>query len=132
MLLCLWVSVLFSHTEIYHIYSVCRLMSWTTNEEIIGFDIAIDEIFFMYSLYPGYLSRQITAILVNVRASPSSTAKSPYHLFCDHGNGLVAELSATYIKQIFQTWPKHANYENIIQSLLAEIISGRKSGYFKS
>jgi hypothetical protein len=107
-------------------------MSWTTNEEIIGFDIAIDEIFFMYSLYPGYLSRQITAILVNVTASPSSTANSPYHLFCDHGNGLVAELSATYIKQIFQTWPKHANYENIIQSLLAEIISGRKSGYFKS
>jgi hypothetical protein len=58
MLLCLWVPVLFRHTKVYHIYSVCRLMSGTADEEIIGFDIAVDQVFFMYSLHACYLRAQ--------------------------------------------------------------------------
>jgi hypothetical protein len=49
------VSILFGHTEIYHIYSVGRLVARTTNEEIIGFYISIDEILLMYSLDSGDL-----------------------------------------------------------------------------
>lgn len=55
MLLCLWVPVLFGHTKVYHIYSVGRLMSWTADEEIIGFDIAVDQVFFMNGLHACYL-----------------------------------------------------------------------------
>lgn len=55
---------------------------------------------------------------------------SPYHLFGQHGSGFDAEFPTAHIKQIFQAWTKHADYENIIQSFLAEIVSGRKSGYF--
>jgi hypothetical protein len=50
MLLSLWVSVLLSHTKVYHIYSVCRLVSRTADEEVIRFDVAINEVFLMYGL----------------------------------------------------------------------------------
>jgi hypothetical protein len=116
-------------------------MSGTADEEIIGLDVAVDQVFFMYSLHACYLKehteeKKIGHISKKYKGLPHLGAVkrkqqiSPYHLFGQHGSGFDAEFPTAHIKQIFQAWTKHADYENIIQSFLAEIVSGRKSGYF--
>lgn len=43
-LLCLRVSVLLGHTKVNDMDDVCSFRAGTTNEEVVGFDISVDEI----------------------------------------------------------------------------------------
>lgn len=55
MLFRLWVSILFSHSEIDNMDDIGSFCSRTTNQEIIGLDISVDEIFFVDCLDAGEL-----------------------------------------------------------------------------
>jgi hypothetical protein len=47
MLFGFWVSVLFGHAKINDVNDVGRFAVRSTNQEIIGFDVAVDEVFFV-------------------------------------------------------------------------------------
>ena len=51
----LWVSVLLGHAEIDHVDDICGFGVWSADEEIVGFDVAVDEVFFVDGLDAGDL-----------------------------------------------------------------------------
>ena len=51
MLLCLGVSILLSHTEIDNVNYISSLRPWSPDQEIVWFDVAIDEVLFVDGLY---------------------------------------------------------------------------------
>lgn len=55
MLLCFRISILFSHSKIDDMNDICSFCPWTSDEEIIWLDIAVDEILFVDSLDAGEL-----------------------------------------------------------------------------
>lgn len=79
-------------------YDVSVLASWPTHEEIIGFDVAIDQVLLVDRLH------------------------SIEHLLGYHHNGLDGELPATYIKQVFEAWPQEVNHKDIVQPFLSEMV----------
>lgn len=55
MLLGLWVAVLFGHAEINDVNDIGCFTSWTSNKEVVWFDISVDQVLFMNSLNAGEL-----------------------------------------------------------------------------
>lgn len=51
MLLGFRVTVLFRHTKVNHEYRIAIFRSWTSDQKIVGLNIAVDQISFMYSLH---------------------------------------------------------------------------------
>jgi hypothetical protein len=49
------VSVLFGHAKINDVNDVGRFGVWSTYQEIIGFDVAVDEVLFVDGLHSGEL-----------------------------------------------------------------------------
>ncbi len=47
MLFGLWISVLFRHSEIDNMNDVGCFAVWSTDQEVIWLDVAVDEIFFV-------------------------------------------------------------------------------------
>ena len=52
----LGISVLLGHTEVDNVNSISALCSGTADEEVIWFDISVDQILFVNRLYPGKLA----------------------------------------------------------------------------
>lgn len=75
MLLCLWVAVLFGHAEINDPDCVGAFGARSTNEEIVRFDISVDEVLFMYCLYASELFVQ--AFVVRNDNVPPKTFNEP-------------------------------------------------------
>lgn len=50
MLLGLWVAVLLGHAKVDDVNDIGSFSAWSANEEIVGFDIAVDEIFLVDGL----------------------------------------------------------------------------------
>ena len=53
MLLCFGVSVLFGHSEINNVNNIGGFGTGTTNEEVVGFDVSVDQVTVMDSLDSG-------------------------------------------------------------------------------
>lgn len=51
MLLCLWVSVLLGHSEIDNVDDIGRLGTGSSDQEVVGFDVAVNEVPVVYSLH---------------------------------------------------------------------------------
>jgi hypothetical protein len=47
---------------------------------------------------------------------------APYHLPSRHTNGLDRKFPTTHVEQIFQTWSKKVNNENVVQSFLPKVV----------
>lgn len=93
MLLGLGVSVLLGHTEVDNVNNVGRFRVGSADKEIVGFDVSVDEVLFVYRLHAGELDTLAT--------SNSSEVRS-YHLLGYHNNSLDGESSIAVIEQIFQ------------------------------
>ena len=65
MLFGLWISVLFRHAKINHMDDIGRFRVWSANEEIVGFDISVYEVLFVYGLDAGEL-RQSERVLSEI------------------------------------------------------------------
>ena len=46
-LLCFWVTVLLRHTKIDDMDDISSFRVWTSNEEVVGFDVTVDEVLFV-------------------------------------------------------------------------------------
>lgn len=57
MLLGFRVTVLFGHAEIHHVDHIGSLGVGTSNEEIVGFDVTVDQVLFMDGLNSRQLQR---------------------------------------------------------------------------
>lgn len=50
MLLCLWIPILLSHTEVDNVNNISCLSAWSADQEVVWLDISIDQIPLMDSL----------------------------------------------------------------------------------
>lgn len=50
------VSVLFGHAKVDHVNDICSLGTGPADKEIVGLDVTVDQVLFVYRLYP----RQLT------------------------------------------------------------------------
>ena len=72
MLLGLWVAVLLGHAEINNVNNVGCFTSGTSNEEVVWFDISVDQVLFMNSLNSGELGMLAAIDLKYVGDIPSA------------------------------------------------------------
>jgi hypothetical protein len=54
-LLGLWITILLGHAKVDDVNRIGRLCIWPPDQKIVGLDIAIDEVLFMYRLDPRQL-----------------------------------------------------------------------------
>lgn len=55
----------------------------------------------------------------------------PYHLLCEHGDGLNGESSAADIEHIFKTGAQQVNHKDIVEALLTKVVGRGYSRYTK-
>ena len=104
-MLSLGVAVLLSHAKIDHVNDVRGLSSWAADQEVVRFDVTVDQVLFVNSLNSGK------------------------HLLCDHDDSLDRESAATVVKQIFQRWAKQIDHKNVVQALLTKVVDIGDSSY---
>lgn len=92
MLFSFGVSVLFRHAKIDNMNDICSFGIRSTDEEVVWFDVAIDEVLFVDRLD----SRELGESAGTAREWETD------HLLSYHHNGLDRESSITVIKQIFE------------------------------
>ena len=56
-LLRLWITVLFGHAKIDDVDDISGLRLWTANKEVVGLDIAVDQVLLVDSLDTGQLHK---------------------------------------------------------------------------
>ena len=59
-LLCLGITVLLRHTEIDDMDDISELGAGTADEEVIGFDVTVDEVLLVDGLYTGKLGGPVS------------------------------------------------------------------------
>lgn len=90
----LGISVLLGHAEIYDMNHSCSLGTRTTDEEIVRFDIPINEIFLVNGLH----SMQLDLVGLEGTIETWARTGATYHLFSRHAHGLDAKLAATHVE----------------------------------
>ena len=96
MLFCLGVSVLFCHAKIYDVDDIGHFGARTADEEIVWFDVAVDQVLLVNSLH----ARQLQS-----RVSPRFQALCaflPHHLLRNHDNRFDAEPPIAVIEEILE------------------------------
>jgi len=81
---------LFGHAEVDNVDNVCDFGARLTDEEIVWFDISVDEILFVDSLDAGQ------------------------HLFSDHDDGLDGEAAVAVVEEVFQGRTEEVNDEDVV------------------
>lgn len=98
MLLRLGISILLGHAEVDDVDDILSLSVRSANEEVVGLDVAVDEILLVYRLHSGQ------------------------HLFCDHDHGLNGEASAAVVEQVFQTGAEQIDHQYVVKAFLTEVV----------
>ena len=75
--------------------TISSLGSGTTDEEVVGFDITVYEIFLVDGLHSGDLRNDVERRLLFWIWSVS------HHLPCGHADGLGGELASTHVEEVF-------------------------------
>lgn len=109
------VTILFGHAKVHHVNNVGSLCIWSTNEEVVGFDVAIDQVLLVDGLHP----RQLEHGQLPIRGTGN---RDCYHLLRNHNNRFDREAPVTMVKEIFQTGSKQVNDENVVQTFLAKVV----------
>jgi hypothetical protein len=84
------VTILLSHAKINNVNDIRSLRSGTTNEEVVGFDITVYEIFLVDGLHSGD------------------------HLPCGHADGFAGELASTQIEEVLQAGTEEVDDQNVV------------------
>lgn len=96
MLLGFWITIQFRHSVINHEHHIGIFGSWTTNEKVIWFDISVNQVSFMDTLYTIDLYGCKSEL--SVRCHGYQKTWIQYHLFGEHGHSLYGMLSSTHVK----------------------------------
>lgn len=94
----LGITILLCHAKINDMDNVGTLGAWSADEEVVGFDVSVDEVLFVDGLYP----RE--------------------HLFGNHNYCLDRELAVAVVEQVFQTWTKQVYDQYVMETFLAEVV----------
>lgn len=103
-LLGLGVSVLLGHTEVDHVDDVGRLGSWSSDQKVVGLDITVDEVLFVYRLDSGK------------------------HLLGDHDDGLDGEPTSAVVEKVFERRSKQVDDKDVVQTLLSKVVDIGNAG----
>lgn len=98
-LLRLGITVLLGHAEVDDVDDVGGLGRRTTDEEVVGLDVAVDEILLVDCL------------------------DAREHLLSHHHHSLGGEPSVAVVEQVLQTGSEEVDHENVVQTLLAEVVN---------
>lgn len=104
-LLGLRVAVLLGHTKVDDVNDVGGFGRGAANEEVVGLDIAVDEVLLVDGLHP----RE--------------------HLLGDHHHGLGREPAVAVVKQIFETRAEQVDHKDVVQPFLSEIVDIGDTSY---
>lgn len=99
----LGVAVVLRHAKVDEVNDIGVLGTGYTDEEIVGFDVAVDERLVVHGLDAGD------------------------HLLRSHADGLDRELTAAHVEQVFQVRSQQVDGQHIVQTLLSEMVYLRHS-----
>src|SRR5229473_3236870 len=93
------VNNLRAHTSERKTRTIGSLGPWSTNEKVIGFDVAIDQVLLVYCLH----TRDLPILFSE--AWPKFRPGITYHLPCGHAHRLDREFTPTHIEQVLEAGP---------------------------
>lgn len=89
------------------------------DQEVVGFDISIDQVLFM----DGLDTRQLGGRLDIVAPEDMVYCASTYHLLRDHANSLETKPPIAVVEQVFERWPQEVNHEDVVKAFLAKVVN---------
>lgn len=82
------------------------------------------------SLGYGYNAPEARSARDDEQGSPSTMKnRDAHHLLGCHANGLDCEFTTAHVEQVFQVWSQEVDDENIVETLLTEIMHLRHASY---
>lgn len=108
MLLRFGVSVLLGHSEVDDMDDIGRLGGGAADKEVVGLDIAIDQILLVDGLDAGK------------------------HLLGDHGDRLDGEATIAVVEEVLQTGAEQVNDQDVVQAFLAKVVDIWDASFCKS
>lgn len=121
--------------------TVAALRPRTPNQKVVGLDVTVDQVLFVYALNPRDLEgngarRADTEDHVSQRDQEGGEGRKvgnggyAHHLPGGHADGFDGEFSATHVEEIFETGPQKVDDENVVQALLTKVVDLRDTGCF--
>ena len=98
--------------------SICRLCHRSADEEVVGFDIPVDEILVVYRLDSGQLQTVSTS---------RNVLEYSHHLPSGHAACLDAELSSAHIEEVLERRSEQVDDENVMETFLAKVVHLRNT-----
>lgn len=90
------IAVLLGHAEIDDMNDIGCFGVWSADQEIVGFDISVDQVLLVNCLD----TRKLRARLADYK---QGLTRDVHHLFRNHDNCLDREFSIAVVEEIFQT-----------------------------
>lgn len=122
-LLRLGITVLLSHAEIDDVNHVRSLCPGSSNQEIVGLDISVNQVLLVDRLDTRQLWRWSVNDVFN-RPQRGST----HHLLRNHADCLEAEPPVAVIKEILQRWAKQIDDQDVVKAFLTEVVDIGNAG----
>lgn len=117
MLLRFRIPILLGHSKVNDVNYIGGLRVRATDEEVVWFDITVDQVLFVDSLNAGEL------LMLKRRIwSRGQKTKKTYHLFGNHNHGLDGESSIAVVEEVLETRTEQVDHEDIMQTLLAKVV----------
>lgn len=104
-LLRLGVAVLLGHAKINDVNDIGGLGAGTANDEVVGFDVAVDEVSLVDGLDAGE------------------------HLLGDHDDGLDGESAAAVVEEVLERGAEEVDDEDVVKTLLAKVVDIGDTGW---
>jgi hypothetical protein len=121
----LGVTILLGHAKIDDVDDIGGFGAWSADEEIVRFDISVDEVLFVNRLYP----RKLEAVSkLNLAQNDHNTN----HLFCNHDDGFNRKLPIAVVEEVLQTRSEQIDDQNVVQALLAKVVDIRNTRWAMS
>ena len=115
-LLRLGVAVLLGHAEVDNVDDICRLGAGPADQEVVGLDVAVDQVLFVNRLDTRQLQLQSDI------EGPAEIAGCTYHLLGHHADRLEAEPPVAVVKEVFQRRAEQVDDQDVVQAFLAKVI----------
>lgn len=99
--------------------TICYLGPWATNEEVIRFDVTIDQVLLVDRLHTRDLPHASSS---DARPATTQRAHATHHLPRSHAHRFDRELAPTHIEQVLEAGTQQVDDQDVVQTLLAEMV----------
>lgn len=101
------ITVLLSHTKVNNVDDIGCFRIWSTDQEVVRFDISVDQVLLVDGLNAGELSQEL---VMHRYLTPADTN----HLLRNHDDRLDREFPVAVVEEIFQTWAQQIDDKNVV------------------